>query len=70
MHRPPSLTLLRASIARRRSARADRVRLEHELASYRTPAERRDLMAMMERHKPSEVETIDYILNRRTFSPV
>ena len=33
----------------RRSARAERIRIEHELASYRTPAEIHELDAILER---------------------
>ena len=39
----------------RRAERAERNRLRAEIASYRTPAERADLEAMLARHTPEEV---------------
>jgi hypothetical protein len=52
------LTDLRA----RRAARADRDRLRAELASYRTPAERADLEAMLERHSSEEIAQLEALL--------
>jgi hypothetical protein len=52
----PSLTAAAAARFRaRRAERADRNRLRAEIASYRTPAERADLEAMLARHTPDEV---------------
>jgi hypothetical protein len=52
----PSLTAAAAARFRaRRTERADRNRLRAEIASYRTPAERADLEAMLARHTPDEV---------------
>jgi len=52
----PSLTTSAAARFRaRRAERAQRNRLRAELASYRTPAERADLEAMLARHTPEEV---------------
>ena len=53
---PPSLTASAAARFRtRRAERAQRNRLRAELASYRTPAERADLEAMLARHTPEEI---------------
>jgi hypothetical protein len=43
----------------RRAQRAERNRLRAELASYRTPAERADLEAMLARHTPEEVADLE-----------
>jgi len=52
----PSLTAAAATRFRaRRAERAERNRLRAEIASYRTPAERADLEAMLARHSPDEV---------------
>ena len=55
----PSLTApaaVRAARFRaRRAERAERDRLRAELASYRTPAERAELDAMLARHTPEEI---------------
>jgi hypothetical protein len=52
----PSLTAAAATRFRaRRAERAERNRLRAEIASYRTPAERADLEAMLARHTPDEV---------------
>jgi hypothetical protein len=52
----PSLTAAATARFRaRRAERADRNRLRAEIASYRTPAERADLEAMLARHTPDEV---------------
>ena len=59
----PSLTTPAAErLARlrvRRAERADRNRLRAELASYRTPAERADLEAILARHTPEEVAELE-----------
>ena len=52
----PSLTAAATTRFRaRRAERAERNRLRAEIASYRTPAERADLEAMLARHTPDEV---------------
>jgi hypothetical protein len=52
----PSLTASAAARLRaRRAERAQRNQLRAELASYRTPAERADLEAMLARHTPEEI---------------
>jgi hypothetical protein len=56
---PPSLTASAAARSERfrarRAERAERNRLRAEIASYRTPAERADLEAILARHTPEEV---------------
>lgn len=46
----------------RRAERANRDRLRAELASYRTPAERADLEAMLARHTSEEVAELEAML--------
>ncbi|GEM_PF-1712051 len=48
----------------RRADRAERRRLETELATYRTTAERDDLMAMLDRYDDDQVREIRRILDR------
>jgi hypothetical protein len=48
----------------RRAQRAERDRLRAELASYRTPAERADLEAMLARHSAAEVAELEDLLRR------
>ena len=68
MRRTSTITELRSRIARRHAARADRLRLEHDLATYRTPAERRELQAIMARHQASDVAPLERIVSRQTSS--
>jgi hypothetical protein len=63
-----TVTSLRTSLARRRVARAKNRRLERELASYRTPAERLELDLMLGRHSAEETAEIDAILIKQTAS--
>ena len=52
----PSLTATATARFRaRRAERAERNLLRAEIASYRTPAERADLEAILARHTPDEV---------------
>jgi len=55
-----SSTITRVSDAIRRSAERRRTvrRLEDELASFRTPAERAELEAILERHETSVAELL------------
>jgi hypothetical protein len=59
----PSLTApATVGVARfraRRAQRAERARLRAEIASYRTPAERAELEAMLARHTPEEVADLE-----------
>jgi hypothetical protein len=55
----PSLTASASARYRaRRAERAERNRLRAELASYRTPAERADLDAMLARHTQEELDDL------------
>jgi hypothetical protein len=47
-----------------RAQRAERARLRAELASYRTPAERADLEAMLARHSSEDVAELEAMLRR------
>jgi len=62
----PSLTaptVVRAARFRaRRAERAQRARLRAEIASYRSPAERAELEAMLARHTPEEVADLEALL--------
>jgi hypothetical protein len=58
-------------VARReiqRRARRERRRVEHELASYATPAERRELDAILGRHSAEQVRDIEKILGAQAES--
>jgi hypothetical protein len=63
-----TVTSLRTSLARHRVARTERRRLESELASYRTGAERLELDLILGRHSAEETAEIDAILSRQTAS--
>ena len=62
----PTLTAPAAEFAARlrvrRAERAERDRLRAELASYRTPAERADLEAMLARHSADEVAELEAMI--------
>ncbi len=60
-----AVTTLRTSSARHRAQRSARRRLEHDLAQYRTPAERQDLYAVLARHSVEQVAPVDRILVRQ-----
>ena len=47
-----------ASLADARTARAEQKRLRAELDSYRTPAERAELDAILARHNTDELEVL------------
>ena len=51
----PATVRVVARFRARRAERTERNRLRAELASYRTPAERLELEAMLARHSPDEV---------------
>jgi len=59
-----TVTTLRSTLSHRRALRADRLRLENDLAGYRTPAERSELAAIMSRHTAEEIRPLERILNR------
>lgn len=54
-----------ASLADARAARAEQKRLRAELDSYRTPAERAELDAIMSRHTADELEVLALATGRR-----
>ena len=61
-----TVTTIRSSTARQRAARTDRRRLERELATYRTSAERHDLDAILSRHSAEEIAPIERILSQQS----
>lgn len=58
-----SLATATHDLRARRAARTARKRLEGELASYSTPAERMELDAMLARHEFAEVADIHQIVD-------
>lgn len=60
-----TITTVRTSVAHRRAARSARRRLEQELASYQTPAERMELGLMLGRSSADEIAEVDAILSRQ-----
>ena len=59
-----TVTALRSTLSHRRALRADRLRLERDLAGYRTPAERNELAAIMSRYTAEEIRPLERILSR------
>lgn len=57
-----AITALRGRLTTRRTTRAARRRLERELASFDTVAQRRELEAMLTRHSPEATREIRAIL--------
>ena len=57
--------LLRAEWETRRAASARRRQLEREIACYATPAERRELLAVLDRHPDAATREIRDILDRQ-----
>ena len=60
-----TMSSIRHSVARRRVDRRDRRRIERELASYRSPSERRELDAIIGRHTAVEARAVEAILHRQ-----
>jgi len=58
-----AISALRGTLADRRTARADRRRLERDLASFSTPEQRRELEAILRRHTPAETREVRRILD-------
>ncbi len=54
-----------ASLGDARAARAEQKRLRAELDSYRTPAERADLDAILARHSTDELQVLAQATGRR-----
>ncbi len=59
------LAELRAQVRARRLARQARLRLERELATYTTPAERLELQAMLARHAAADIADIQRIVDHQ-----
>jgi hypothetical protein len=59
---------LRDTLDARRARRAQRRRLERELAGYRTPSERLDLEAMIARYPHDETSEVREILAQQDLS--
>ncbi len=64
MNTPGSITNLRTLLAERRLVRQRSRRLEEELASYNTPAERLELDAILSRHTAEEIAELEELLSR------
>jgi hypothetical protein len=67
MNTPETISTLRTQLAERRVIRQRNKRLEEELASYNTPAERLELDAILSRHTAEEIEELESLLNRQSF---
>lgn len=61
--RPTGLSALRRTVATRRAARRNRLRVERELAEYSSPSERRELDAILSRHTAEETRAVEVILH-------
>lgn len=59
----PKWAATREDLRRHRAARASRKALERELASYRTPAERYELDAILDRADPAAAAEIRSIID-------
>jgi hypothetical protein len=60
-----TVAMLRDAVSARRAERLERRRLERELATYTTPAERLELDAMIERYAPEETRQVRAIVARQ-----
>jgi hypothetical protein len=67
MNTPETLSTLRSQLAERRMVRQRNKRLEEELASYSTPAERLELDAILSRHTAEEIEELEAMLYRQSW---
>jgi hypothetical protein len=61
----PLWTSIRDELRRTRAARAERISLERELASYTSPSDLNDLEAILARHTEDETADIRRILAGR-----
>jgi hypothetical protein len=68
-HARTTLTTLHSTLAQRRSARREHLRLQRELAAYDTPSARADLNATLARHTPEQAEPVQRILTDLAYSP-
>jgi hypothetical protein len=64
MNAPETISTLRTQLAERRLVRQRNKRLEEELASFNTPAERLELDAILSRHTAEEIEELQSMLDR------
>lgn len=64
MNAPETISNLRTQLAERRMVRQRSKRLESELASYSTPAERLELDAILSRHTADEIAELEAMLGR------
>jgi hypothetical protein len=60
-----TLQAIRTELATRRAARRERLKLEHELAAFDTPAARLEIETIVARHDPEETRQIRAILKRQ-----
>ena len=58
------LSLLRQAFATDREGRAERHRLERELASYSSPADRLEIETIVARYSDDEARDVQRMLNR------
>jgi hypothetical protein len=64
MNAPETITNLRTLLSERRIVRQRSKRLEAELASFTTPAERLELDAILSRHTAEEIAELEEMLSR------
>ena len=64
MKTPETISNLRTLLAERKLVRQRGRRLEAELASYSTPAERLELDAILSRHTAEEIAELESMLSR------
>jgi hypothetical protein len=68
MNTTETLSTLRTQLAERRMIRQRNRRLEEELASYSSPAERLELDAILSRHTAEEIAELEGMLNRQALT--
>lgn len=64
-----TVTTVRSTLARRRSAHREQLRLTRELAAYSTPREREELQAILGRHTDEEVAPVERLLRTLDATP-
>lgn len=69
-HTTTAIRTLRNSLSSRRAARRSRQSLERQLASYRTPSERLDLEATLDRHDSEDAAQIKAILHSQSMERI
>ena len=65
-----TVTTVRSTLARRRSARREQLKLEREIAAYSTPREREELMAILGRHTAEQIAPIERVLTAQAAARV